>query len=428
MGFADAGECPLEGLGAVGGKQRLQPAGRVGSDDAVTVDGPYQRVDCVGVDRRKVGCQDGDDVRVSWQRAQPGGQSGQGTPVRGFLPCPSDSSGDRPLRPYHDGDACRGNRLESGVKQGSAGHLERRLIATSEPATTTAGDHDRVPHRRHTLSGHAPSLRDDGRMRVALVQLAAGLDPSANLADINRLASGRTADLIILPEAVMHDFGPIDTRLGPVAQDLDGPFVTALAELAWRVGATVIAGMFERSGDPDRPYNTLVAVGADGTLLAAYRKIHLYDSFGYRESDRLMAGELTATVIPVGDHTVGLMTCYDLRFPEHSRALVDAGATLLAVPAAWVRGPLKEDHWLTLLRARAIENTVYVAAAAQCGRQYCGQSALIDPLGVAVVALGADEGVAIGEIDQEWLAAVRARNPALQHRRWPGPDVAPART
>jgi predicted amidohydrolase len=262
-------------------------------------------------------------------------------------------------------------------------------------------------------------------MRVALVQLAAGLDPAANLAEIYRLVDGVTAELIVLPEAVMYDFGPIDAALGPIAQDLDGPFVTALAGLAQRTGAAIIAGMFERSGEPDRPYNTLVGLGPDGGLLAAYRKIHLYDSFGYRESDRLTAGELAATVVPVGDQTVGLMTCYDLRFPEHSRALIDAGATVLAVPAAWVRGPLKEDHWLTLLRARAIENTVYVAAAAQCGRQYCGQSALIDPLGVAVVALGEAEGVAVGEIDNERLASARARNPALEHRRWPGPGAGP---
>jgi predicted amidohydrolase len=265
-------------------------------------------------------------------------------------------------------------------------------------------------------------------MRVALVQLAAGLDPAANLVEVNRLAGGVTADLIVLPEAVMHDFGPVDTPLGPVAQDLDGPFVAALGDLAKHTGATVVAGMFERSDDPDRPYNSLVAVGADGDLLAVYRKIHLYDSFGYRESDRLRSGELTATVFPAGDQTVGLMTCYDLRFPEHSRALVDAGATVLAIPAAWLRGPLKEDHWMTLLRARAIENTVYVAAAAQCGRHYCGQSALIDPLGVAVAALGDEEGVVIGDIDNDRLTSVRERNPALQHRRWPGPGAVAART
>ncbi|AYY15162.1 carbon-nitrogen hydrolase family protein [Actinobacteria bacterium YIM 96077] len=257
-------------------------------------------------------------------------------------------------------------------------------------------------------------------MRVALVQMAASTDPNANLTTIEKLTSGIEADLVVLPEAVMHDFGNPDTPLGPAAQPLDGPFVSAIAGLARQLDATVIAGMFEVSGDPDRPHNTLVALAPDGTLAGTYRKAHLYDSFGYRESDRLLRGPAEPAVLTVNGHSLGLLTCYDLRFPEHARALVDAGADNLVVPAAWVRGPLKEDHWETLVRARAIENTVYVAAAAQCGRAYCGRSMLVDPLGVAVSAAGEAEGVIGGEIDLHRLASVRERNPALQHRRaWP---------
>lgn len=255
-------------------------------------------------------------------------------------------------------------------------------------------------------------------MRVALVQLAAELDWSANVETVNRLTADVSADLLVLPEAVMHDFGPVDTPLGPAAQPVDGPFVTAIGELARKRDAAVVTGMFERSDDPDRPYNTLIAVAPDGSVAATYRKTHLYDSFGYRESDRLRAGAPSAVVVELGGWRIGLLTCYDLRFPEHARALVDAGADVLLVPAAWVQGPLKEDQWMTLLRARAIENTVYVAAAAQCGRQYCGHSMLIDPMGVTVAALGEAEGVVTGEISADRLAAVRARNPALQHRRW----------
>lgn len=255
-------------------------------------------------------------------------------------------------------------------------------------------------------------------MRIAVIQLAAGLDWAENLDRASALLGDTEANLVVLPEAVMHDFGPADMPLGPLAQPLDGPFVAALAELARQHGATVLAGMFERSDDPDRPFNTLVALGPDGALRATYRKTHLYDSFGYRESDRLRAAEPEAVVVPVDDHAFGLMTCYDLRFPEHSRALVDAGADVLVVPAAWVRGPLKEDQWLTLLRARAIENTAYVVAAAQCGRLYCGHSAVIDPMGVPVAALAEVEGVAVGEVSTDRLAEVRSRNPALQHRRW----------
>jgi deaminated glutathione amidase len=267
-------------------------------------------------------------------------------------------------------------------------------------------------------------------IRVRLVQFAATTDHEDNLATVTRLLGRPSAadddheSLVVLPEAAMHDFGPPDSTLGPVAQPLDGPFVTGLADLARKHRATVVAGVFEASDDEaGRPYNTLVVVSPDGELTAAYRKIHLYDSFGYRESDRLLAGDPTPVVVPVGDRTLGLVTCYDLRFPEHARALVDAGADLFVVPAAWLAGPLKEDHWETLLRARAIENTVHVAAAGQCGRAYSGRSMIIDPLGVVIGSAGSDEGVVHGDVTIERLNVARERNPALLHRRLARPST-----
>jgi predicted amidohydrolase len=255
-------------------------------------------------------------------------------------------------------------------------------------------------------------------MRVALVQVVAGTDPAENMAAVTKLLDGVDADLIVLPEAVMHEFGLPETTLGPVAQPLDGPFVTALAGLARKHDAAVVGGMFEHSDDADRPYNTLVALDARGSPLATYRKAHLFDSFGHRESDKLTAGPPQPVTIDIAGLRVGLMTCYDLRFPEQARALVDAGADVLAVPAAWVRGPLKEDQWVILLRARAIENTAYVAGAGQCGALYCGRSALVDPMGVVVAALGESQGVVTGVVEPDRLRAVREHNPALQHRRW----------
>ena len=257
-------------------------------------------------------------------------------------------------------------------------------------------------------------------MRSAAVQFSATTDVVANLeviAPLVREAGRQGAELIVLPEASMHDFGSPDLRLGPVAQPVDGPFGTTIAELARATEAIVVAGMFERSSDQARPYNTLVAFGPDGDLLAAYRKTYLYDSFGYRESDRLTPGDGVAVTIKTTDLTLGLMTCYDLRFPEFARALVDAGAETLLVPAAWVRVPLKEDHWATLLRARAIENTCYVVAAGQTGAMYVGCSMVVDPMGVALAALGDETALAIADLAPARLADVRRKNPSLENRR-----------
>jgi predicted amidohydrolase len=123
-------------------------------------------------------------------------------------------------------------------------------------------------------------------------------------------------------------------------------------------------------------------------------------------------------VVEVAGRKLGLMTCYDLRFPELSRALVDAGAEVLVVPAAWVRGPLKEHHWTTLLTARAIENTCYVAAAAQNGRKYCGLSQVIDPQGIAIAAVGEADGFTQAEISADRLSSARTTNPSLKNRRY----------
>ena len=258
-------------------------------------------------------------------------------------------------------------------------------------------------------------------LAVTLVQKAAGLDPADNRAALGGLlaeAAGKPSQLVVLPEAFARDFGAPGSDVAPYAEPLDGPFVIRLAEAAAEHDLTVVAGMFEVSEDPERPYNTLVVVGPDG-LRASYRKIHLYDSFGYRESDRLSAGPLEPVLVDVEGWQVGLMTCYDLRFPEMARALVDRGAELLVVPAAWVAGERKVDHWRTLLRARAIENTVYVAAAGQPGPRYTGHSMLVAPDGDVLAELGPDDDghVAFAGLNRQALDQVRSTNPSLQNRR-----------
>jgi len=261
-------------------------------------------------------------------------------------------------------------------------------------------------------------------MRVAVVQVSSSTDSTANR---DLVASALAAlepdvDLVVLPEAVMHDFGSPDHDLAAAAESLDGPFVAMIAEHATRLGATIVAGMFERSPDSGhanlgRPFNTLVAVAPDGSVAASYRKIHLYDSFGYRESDRLAAGELAPTVLDVAGLRVGLMTCYDLRFPELGRALVDAGADIFAVPAAWVAGEGKLEHWRTLVTARAIENTVAVVAAAQSGERYTGHSLIVGADGSRLEEAGEGAAVLRAELTAGAIAQARDINPSLQNRR-----------
>jgi predicted amidohydrolase len=258
-------------------------------------------------------------------------------------------------------------------------------------------------------------------LTVTSVQKASSLDPAENRAalDVVRELAGSEPrpDLIVLPEVFARDFGKPGSRVGEFAEPLDGPFTRRLAELAKEGDVTVVAGMFEASDDPDRPFNTLVVVGPEG-LQASYRKIHLYDSFGYRESDALSAGALEPVVLPVNGWMVGLMTCYDLRFPEMGRALVDQGAEVLLVPAAWVAGPLKVEHWRTLLMARAIENTTYVVAAGQPPPRYTGHSMAVAPNGLVMAELADQDGAAItARLDREFLDETRTTNPSLRNRR-----------
>ena len=249
---------------------------------------------------------------------------------------------------------------------------------------------------------------------VAVVQEASGLDPADNRARLEALAP-EGADLVVFPEAFARDFGEAGSDVSPYAEPVDGgPFDRALRQLADRRGATLVAGMFETADDAERPLNTLLVRGA---AHAEYRKVHLYDSFGYRESDRLTAGPVEPVLVPLGGLTLGLMTCYDLRFPELSRLLVEGGADVLVVPAAWVAGPRKADHWRTLVRARAIENTAYVVAAAQPGPRYTGHSLVVDPLGDVLAEAGDGPAVLRATLDPAVVAEARRTNPSLANRR-----------
>jgi predicted amidohydrolase len=260
---------------------------------------------------------------------------------------------------------------------------------------------------------------------VAVAQFEPTADQTANRAVIRRLAeraADRGADLVVLPEYSSFFTNPPGPVFAEHAEAVDGPFTAALGAIAADLGVVLVAGLVEAVGS--KVANTLVAVDAD-RVLATYRKQHLYDAFGGRESEWLAAGPLDEPqLFDAGGVRVGMQTCYDIRFPEVTRRLAVAGAELVLVPAEWVRGPLKEQHWRTLLAARAIENTLYVAGADHVPPIGVGASAIIDPMGVTLAGLGEQEDVAVAAVSRARLAAVRTANPSLALRRY---DVVPRR-
>lgn len=256
-------------------------------------------------------------------------------------------------------------------------------------------------------------------MRVALAQVTASREKAENLETARRYmgeAARSGVSLLVFPELFMavpsNERKPAD-----LAEPLDGPFVRALGQGARELGISIVCGIWEASQDPSKPYNTAVAIDTAGHVVAAYRKLHLFDALSVRESATMQPGAAIPPVWELDGVRVGMGICYDLRFPELFRSLAERGAELVVLPSAWYAGSLKEDHWLTLLRARAIENTVYVAGANQAGGPFCGRSAAFDPFGVMLADAGETQGLALFDVRGHRIAEVRAKLPSLTHRR-----------
>lgn len=259
-------------------------------------------------------------------------------------------------------------------------------------------------------------------MKVALGQFAVAPHWEANLAqcrDYIARAAAEGAQLLILPESIiaadMHDPG-ITVR---TAQPLEGPFVTGLIEALGGTELTLIACVAVPAVG-GKTHNCQIVLDAEG-LVESYRKLHLYDAFSYLESNSYLPGTEVPPLVQVGDLRVGLMTCYDVRFPELARRLAVDGADLLTCPAAWVRGPGKEWHWEVMVTARALENTCYVAAVGECGPRNIGCSMMVDPLGVAVVRAGSMPDLLFCEVSPTRIAETRKMLPVLANRRFADP-------
>jgi deaminated glutathione amidase len=262
---------------------------------------------------------------------------------------------------------------------------------------------------------------------VAAIQMASGSDKAANLEkaeNLIRLAAARGARLVGLPE--VFNWRGKRAEEAAAAESLEGPTLTLMAGLARELEIHLLAGSIteDAPGQPKR-YNTSVLFGPDGSRLAVYRKIHLFDvdlpgRVTIKESDAKLAGaEVVSAQTTLA--TIGLSVCYDLRFPELYRRLAFAGARIITIPSAFTF-PTGEAHWDVLIRARAIENQCYVIAPAQFGPNIhgfsdYGNSMIVDPWG-RVLARAADmEGVVVAPLDLDYLERVRRELPSLAHAR-----------
>lgn len=262
-------------------------------------------------------------------------------------------------------------------------------------------------------------------MKIALGQFFVRESGAENLEICRSLidrAENAGALLLLLPEGIIARRPGDADWCRAHAETLDGPFVTGLREATRGKSVTVIATVHILTPGDDRVQNDLIAL-RNGRLEVVYTKLHLYDAFSARESDRVIPGNAVPPLLDVGPFRVGFMTCYDLRFPELARRLVLDGATLLAVPAAWVRGPLKESHWDLCIRSRALENTCWVAAVSECGPVNIGSSKVADPLGVVTVQAEPSESLVFADIDAGRVEAVRRTLPVLANRRFGRPEL-----
>ena len=257
-------------------------------------------------------------------------------------------------------------------------------------------------------------------LKITLAQICPSPDKQANLITAQQIlhkASDEGSDLVIFPETFMA-MVLNNTQLGEIAEPVSGPFVRALGDLAKRYSINVVCGIWETLlNAPDKPANTAIAIGSDGNLLSDYSKIHLFDALGHCESQAMTAGNAISPLFKVKDISIGLAICYDLRFPELFRELALRGAEVILLPAAWYAGPHKAEQWLTLLKSRAIENTVYTVGVNFCGERFSACSAAFDPFGLELTQLGETESTATVHIEKERLRKIRAKMPTLTHIR-----------
>jgi predicted amidohydrolase len=259
-------------------------------------------------------------------------------------------------------------------------------------------------------------------MKVAVVQFKALTNKENNLKKIISYmtkAASKHATLCAFPEFMMFYTKSSQTpkELSNLSETINGNFISTIAKTAKENHIQVVGSFYEKSNKKNRVYDTSFVINTSGKVISTYRKIHLYDALGFKESDKMMPGSKITKPVTTSIGKIGMMICYDLRFPEMSRALAIAGSEILIAPSAWVKGPMKEEHWITINKTRAIENGCYVIAPDQVGNIYCGRSLVVDPYGKILLDMKKRQGVSFVDIDLKKVKQIRKILPLLKNRR-----------
>ena len=259
-------------------------------------------------------------------------------------------------------------------------------------------------------------------MKVAVIQFKASTKKDENLKKIISYiekAASKNATLCAFPEFMMFYTKSSQTskELSNLSETITGNFVSSISQAAKENHIQVVGSFYEKSKKNNRVYDTSFIINNLGKVISTYRKIHLYDALGFKESKKMIAGSKISKPVSTSLGKTGMMICYDLRFPEVSRILTLAGSEVLIAPSAWVKGPMKEEHWITINKTRAIENGCYVISPDQVGNIYCGRSIVVDPFGKILLDMKKKQGIGYVEIDLKKVKQIRKSLPLLKNRR-----------
>jgi len=251
---------------------------------------------------------------------------------------------------------------------------------------------------------------------IGILQFASLPDKNKTIEKIKSLLKPRDADVILMPEYTMgNPLGMTPSELYQYSENINGLFLKNLLKYSIEYGAYIIAGLFERVDNG--VYNTAVMFSPSGEVESLYRKIHLFNAYGYREEDYFRYGEKPSKIFSIKNVKFSVAICFDIRFPELFRYYALKGAEVILVPSAWVKGPMKEETLRFLARARAHENVVYITLSVQYGEDYTGRSMVIDPLGTVIHELGIGEKYREYKIDVDEVYEIRRSLPFLELRR-----------